>query len=103
MESCSMNIARIKQASLLAQKLWPREQDALDIVTANPGISCSEVAERMGIKSTTAGNYLYQLSVARMVHCRGYVRWATWWPGEAPPKVVEIARVKRVNSVWGMA
>lgn len=97
-----MTIARIKQSSLLAQKLWPREQDALDIVTANPGIACSEVADRMGIKSTSAGNYLNQLTVARMVHCRGYGRWATWWPGDQPPKVVQIARRPMVNSVFGM-
>lgn len=98
-----MSGPRIKQASLREQKLWPREQEALDIVTSRPGIGCAEIAEAMGIKSTSAGNYLNQLTVARMVHCRGYGRWATWWPGDQPPKVVEIARVKMVNSVWGMA
>lgn len=97
-----MNIARIKQASLREQKLWPREQEALDIVTSRPGIGCAEIAEAMGIKSTSAGNYLNQLTVARMVHCRGYGRWATWWPGDQPPKVVQIARRPMVNSVFGM-
>lgn len=97
-----MNIARIKQKSLHAQKLWPREQEALDIVTASPGLGCAEIAERMGIKSNSAGNYLNQLTVAKLAHCRGYGRWATWWPGDQPPKVVEIARRPLLNSVWGM-
>ena len=99
-----MNIPRIHQRSLSAQKLWPREREALDIVTADPGLGCAEIAERMGIKSSTAGCYMNQLSVARMAHCRGYGRWATWWPGEAPPKVIEVARAKLgPNSVWSMA
>ena len=98
-----MNKARIKQKSLADQKLWPREKEALDIVTAEPGLGCAEIAERMGIKSNTAGNYLNQLTVARMAHCRGYGRWATWWPGEGPPKTVQMARRPVVNSVWGMA
>jgi DNA-binding IclR family transcriptional regulator len=99
-----MKKPRIHQDSLADKRLWPREQEALAIVTAEPGIGCAEIAERMGVKSTTAGCYMNQLSVARMVHCRGYGRWATWWPGEAPPKVIEVARVKLgPNSVWSMA
>ncbi len=99
-----MNIARCRQKSLAEQKLWPREQQALDILTAEPGLGCADIAQRMNIKPNTAGNYLNQLGVARMAHCRGYGRWATWWPGEAPPKVIEVARVKLgPNSVWSMA
>jgi hypothetical protein len=97
-----MSTPRVHQTSLAAKKLWPREREALDIVTAEPGIGASELAERMGVKSTTGGNYLNQLSVARMVHCRGYGRWATWWPGEAPPKVIEVARRPLMNSVFAM-
>ena len=98
-----MNIARIKQKSLTEKRLWPREKQTLEIITAEPGLGCAEIAERMGIKPNTAGNYLNQLTVARMAHCRGYGRWATWWPGEEPPKVVEMERRPIVNSVWGMA
>lgn len=98
-----MKLPRTHQAGLLEKRLRLREQQALDIVTQEPGLGAAEIAERMGIQSTTAGNYMNCLSTIRLVHCTGFGRWATWWPGEAP-KPTQIARTPMgPNSVWNMA
>jgi hypothetical protein len=99
-----MKIPRVHQPSLFAQRLRPREQATLDIVKANPGIACGDVAKRMGVKQTTATNYLNALMLARLAHSRGLGRGSAWWPGEAPKAAIQIARNPMgPNSVWGVA
>jgi hypothetical protein len=99
-----MKIPRSQQPGLLAQKLRAREQQALDLVLATPGIGAADVAQAMAIQTITAGNYLNVLTIAGLVHCRGYGRWAGWWPGQAPPAAVQMSRTPLgPNSVWSMA
>ncbi|MTW08848.1 hypothetical protein GM524_13360, partial [Streptococcus pneumoniae] len=53
-----MKLPRAHQPDLLAKKLRLREQQALDIVTQEPGLGAAEIAKRMTVQVSTAGNYM---------------------------------------------
>lgn len=85
------------------KQLRPQERNVLQLVVFNPGSSRDSLAALASLSPNTLGSYLYDLSKADLVHCRGFGRGATWWPGAAPPAVVQIARNPLLNSVWSMA
>jgi hypothetical protein len=99
-----MKLARRMDPDLILHKmLRPREIEVVRVVTTQPGLMRAAYAESLGVAPNSISAYLDALQVAGLVHRRGFGRGATWWPGAEPPKVVEMARVKVVNSVWSMA
>lgn len=97
-----MNLAR--RLTITADTLREREKQILVILQSSPGKQRGEYAKEIGVAPNSMGAYLDALAAIGLCHSRGYGRGATWWPGEAPPKVIEVARVKLgPNSVWGLA
>lgn len=92
-----------RRYTIAADRLRPREQTALELVQQSPGKTRAEYAEALSIRPATMGDVFDALKYVGLIHVRGFGRGATWWPGAEPPKVVEMARVQMVNSVWSMA